>query len=203
MTLWRRETLPPHSGCVCASVCICDSTSWFSCSTRSRRRAVTFPAFPNTSPTRHVFYELTGSLFTDDMTPKALLYLHYYLSTGNTWIAFQRPQLLPVGKVKLWFIADMRYPGESFIFFFKKKKSLDLCQQIFIYLLFVAGSCFVPACCNCCPPNHMGNLHQFLWCTPESKKCSRWAHFYLLHQLPLFIQFRVPHPNNAISAPFF
>lgn len=46
-------------------VCVCQSVSVIphpgsSCSTRKRRRrTVTFPAYPNTSPARHVFCELT------------------------------------------------------------------------------------------------------------------------------------------------
>lgn len=195
MTLWRRETLPPYSGCVC------DSTSWFSCSTRRRRRAVTFPAFPNTSPTRRILW-INRQFVHRWHDTKSSVISTLLLVYRKYWIAFQRPQLPPVGKVKLSGLLQI-WDIQVRVSFFLKKRSLDLCQQIFIYLLFVADSCFVPACCNRCPPNHMGNLHQSLWCTPESKKCSWWAHFYLLHQLPLFIQFRVPHPNNAISTPLF
>lgn len=89
---------------------------------------------------------------------------------GWVWKVSTLP--LRTEKKALWSVADMKYRGKLFLHFATAASSCVTADLI--YYLFTVDSCFAPCCCNYCPPNHMGNIHQFIRSTGERKEYSRW-----------------------------
>lgn len=90
---------------------------------------------------------------------------------GWVWKVSTLP--LRTEKKALWSVADMKYRGKLFLHF--ATAAFSCVTADLIYYLFTVDSCFAPCCCNYCPPNHMGNIHQFIRSTGERKEYSRWA----------------------------
>lgn len=82
--------------CVCVRVYLYNSTSWLSCKEVEEFCHISCMSKHFSHEVR--LYELTGSVFTHKLTPKRCYIDNITCLSGNTWSAFQRPQLFPLGK---------------------------------------------------------------------------------------------------------